>query len=180
MRHARAVMHVGIANPPWKDIRSRHSRRKGNPQYFVSGKRRIGRGVWLARYTCKHCHQLSSEDMPLRHPNLKLRGDWSLIILRPRPVLTQCMTGNHTCFSEICFVCLNATETKSYIQGWHFGIVVWSGWKIDGDYSIFHWCKSTVDLYEISKVWDGSRYISPMGSYRNRIESIKTTSIGRC
>ena len=41
-RHARAVMHVGIANPRWWGKRSRQSRRMRNPQFYVSGKRPIG------------------------------------------------------------------------------------------------------------------------------------------
>ena len=39
VRHARAVMHVGIDNPRWRGKRSRHSRRMRNPQFCVSGKR---------------------------------------------------------------------------------------------------------------------------------------------
>ena len=35
---ARAVLHVGIANPRWRGKRSRHSRRMRNPQVYVSGK----------------------------------------------------------------------------------------------------------------------------------------------
>ena len=42
VRHARAVMHVGIATPRWRGKRSRHSRRMRNPQLYVSGKRPIG------------------------------------------------------------------------------------------------------------------------------------------
>ena len=42
-RHARAVMHVGIANPQWRGKRSRHSRRMCSPQFYVSGERPIGR-----------------------------------------------------------------------------------------------------------------------------------------
>ena len=44
MRHARAVMHVGITNPRWRGKRSRHSRRMRNPQFYVSDKRPMG--VW--------------------------------------------------------------------------------------------------------------------------------------
>ena len=36
--NARAVMHVGMANPQWRGKRSRHSRRMRNPQFNVSGK----------------------------------------------------------------------------------------------------------------------------------------------
>ena len=39
VRHARAVMYVGIANPSWRGKRSRHSWRMRNPQFYVSGKR---------------------------------------------------------------------------------------------------------------------------------------------
>ena len=39
VRDARAVMHVGIANPRWRGKRSRHSRRMRNTQFYVSGKR---------------------------------------------------------------------------------------------------------------------------------------------
>ena len=40
MHHARAVMHVGIAYPQW---RRKRSRRIGNPQFYVSGKRPMAR-----------------------------------------------------------------------------------------------------------------------------------------
>ena len=39
VRHARAVMHVGIANPRWREKHSRHSRPMRNPQFYVSVKR---------------------------------------------------------------------------------------------------------------------------------------------
>ena len=39
METARAVMHIGIANPRWRGKRSRHSRRMCNPQFYVSSKR---------------------------------------------------------------------------------------------------------------------------------------------
>ena len=38
VRHARVVMHVGIANPRWRGKRTRHCRRMRNPQFYVSGK----------------------------------------------------------------------------------------------------------------------------------------------
>ena len=41
MRHSRAVMHVGIANPWWWGKRSRHSRCVRYPQFYVHGKRSI-------------------------------------------------------------------------------------------------------------------------------------------
>ena len=39
--HARAVMHVGVANPRWWGKRSRHSQRMHDPQFYVSGKRPV-------------------------------------------------------------------------------------------------------------------------------------------
>ena len=36
VRHARTVMHVGIANPRWQ---GKHSRRMRNSQFYVSGKK---------------------------------------------------------------------------------------------------------------------------------------------
>ena len=41
VRHARAVMHVGIANLRWRGKCSRHSLRMRNPQFYVSGMRPI-------------------------------------------------------------------------------------------------------------------------------------------
>ena len=43
--YARAVMHVGIANPRWRGKRSRHSRRMRNSLLYVSGKRPIVRNI---------------------------------------------------------------------------------------------------------------------------------------
>ena len=39
VRHARAVMHVGIVNARWWGKHSRHSRRMRNPQFYISGKK---------------------------------------------------------------------------------------------------------------------------------------------
>ena len=39
VRHARVVLHVGIANPRWRGKCSRHSRHMHNPQFYVSGER---------------------------------------------------------------------------------------------------------------------------------------------
>ena len=56
VRHARAVMHVGIANPRWPGKRSRHSRRMRNPQFCVSCKRPITKSVTY--YSRKWARQL--------------------------------------------------------------------------------------------------------------------------
>ena len=44
VRHALAVMHVGIANPRWRGKHFRHSRRRCNGQFYVSGKRPMQQG----------------------------------------------------------------------------------------------------------------------------------------
>ena len=58
VRHDRGVMHVGIANPRWRGTRSRRMR---NPQFYVSGKRRIRKKlIW--RNFCENIsvHRLSN------------------------------------------------------------------------------------------------------------------------
>ena len=52
VRHALAVMHVGIANSRWRGKRSRHSRRMRNPQLCVSGKRSMVRSYRVASPPC--------------------------------------------------------------------------------------------------------------------------------
>ena len=54
VRHARAVMHVGIANPRWRGKRSQHSRRMRNQQFYVSGKRPIANMThWVSLANCE-------------------------------------------------------------------------------------------------------------------------------
>ena len=52
VRHARAVMYVGIANPKWRRKRFCHSRRMRNLQFCVYGKRPINMMLhdWLNGY----------------------------------------------------------------------------------------------------------------------------------
>ena len=47
VRHARVLMHVGIANPWWRGKHSRHSWCMRNPQFYVSGKRPMGHMLWV-------------------------------------------------------------------------------------------------------------------------------------
>ena len=47
VRHARAMMHVGIANPRWRGKRSRHSQRMPNPQFYVTGERPIEASLYV-------------------------------------------------------------------------------------------------------------------------------------
>ena len=47
VRHARAVMHAGVANPWWRGKHSRHTRRMRNPQFHVFGKRPMVRSIRL-------------------------------------------------------------------------------------------------------------------------------------
>ena len=48
MRHSRAMMYVGIADPRCRGKRPRHSRRMRNPQFYVSDKKPIGRESGLS------------------------------------------------------------------------------------------------------------------------------------
>ena len=53
VRDARAVRHVGIANPRWRIKRSRHSRRMRNPQFHVSDKRPVTTAArWHVPWLC--------------------------------------------------------------------------------------------------------------------------------
>ena len=55
VRHARAVMPVGIANPRWQGKPSRHSRRMSNPPFYVSDKRSMAEQLSVnerGRYMC--------------------------------------------------------------------------------------------------------------------------------
>ena len=47
VRHARAVVHVGIATLQWQGRRSRHSRRMRNPHFYVPGKRPMDESLHL-------------------------------------------------------------------------------------------------------------------------------------
>ena len=50
VRHAHAVMHVGIANPRRRGKRSRHSRRMRKPRFYVSGKRHITEACHMGQH----------------------------------------------------------------------------------------------------------------------------------
>ena len=54
VRHARAMMHVGTANPRWRGKRSRHFRCMRNPQFYVFGIRPM---LW-------HSNQCSDYNWP--------------------------------------------------------------------------------------------------------------------
>ena len=57
MRHARDLMHVGIANLRWRGKRSRHSRRMCNRQLYVFSKRPIQEWFYAAQHTrYKKCY----------------------------------------------------------------------------------------------------------------------------
>ena len=63
--HARAVMHVAIANALWREKRSRHSRRMRNPQFTY-----LVRSPWLV--------QVFNQDKTLRTADL--HSTWALIL----------------------------------------------------------------------------------------------------
>ena len=66
MRHARAVMHVGIANSRWWGKRSRHSRRMRKPQFYISDKRPI---KWCRYSVC-----------PLQYVHMSLRTNILVVV----------------------------------------------------------------------------------------------------
>ena len=70
MRHARAVMHVGIANPRWRGKRSRHSLRMCNPLLYISGKRPMVYFLSYNKNTCAwvHWHGSSRGQLTLCNP----------------------------------------------------------------------------------------------------------------
>ena len=61
VRHARAVMYVGIANPQWRGKRSRHSQRMRRPQLYVSGKRPIERHLTPYFHQTVRCNTNASQ-----------------------------------------------------------------------------------------------------------------------
>ena len=60
VRHARAVMHFGIANTRWREKRSRQSRQMRNLQLYVSDKR----PMWcvIARLQCVYLSSICSRN----------------------------------------------------------------------------------------------------------------------
>ena len=97
VRHARAVMHVGIANPQWHGKRSRHSRRIRNSQLYVSGKRAIHFRSWY-----KSCVRPSS--LPKFYTKSSTSGCWwrlwyfSWNQTRPLLILGSWSTDEHLGF----------------------------------------------------------------------------------
>ena len=77
MRHARAVMHVGIANSRWWGKRSRHSRRMRKPQFYISDKRPI---KWCRYSIC-----------PLQYVHMSLRTN-ILVVVRQSINMGLCDT----------------------------------------------------------------------------------------
>ena len=62
VRDAHALMHVGIANPRCRGKRSRHSRRMRNPQFYVSDKRPMRKGLTNGRSLMHYMyHHFSAE-----------------------------------------------------------------------------------------------------------------------
>ena len=68
VRHTRAAMHVGIANPRWLGKCSRHSQRTPSPQYYVFGKRPMQKKI-----TCQISHLHRPEIIHTKIPFYKGR-----------------------------------------------------------------------------------------------------------
>ena len=60
VRHARAVMDVGIASPRPRGERSRHSRRVRNPRFYLSGKRPMDKQMYNRDWEDNYCETASS------------------------------------------------------------------------------------------------------------------------
>ena len=65
VRHAHAVMHVGIAKPCWWGKRFRHSRDMCNPQFYVSSKRRMYSSTFSGYLQHKSCLLNLQNHVPL-------------------------------------------------------------------------------------------------------------------
>ena len=74
---ARAVMHVGIANPQWRGKRSRHSRRMHNPQFYVSGKMEYTPYSWPEPPVTHPTKDISCEIQIPWNAKVKQRLIWS-------------------------------------------------------------------------------------------------------
>ena len=104
VRDARAVMHVGVANPRVRGKRSRHSRPMRNPQFYVSGKRPMAGssplGTKWKPFHRRHFQAHSLSWMKMLTFRLKLvmawhrKGDKSL----PRPCWPRSPT--HICCTK--------------------------------------------------------------------------------
>ena len=73
-RHARAMMHVGIANPQWRVKHSRHSRRMHIPQKYVSGKRPMWLDPFRIGYVSIHFSEELATDPSMLWKAITLTG----------------------------------------------------------------------------------------------------------
>ena len=103
VRHARAVMHVGIANPRWWGKRSRHSQHMHNPQFYVSGKRPMASWV-VVIIRSSNCLSIRRET------------------ITGTSAETEMLSVGHfgTYFSDI-YIKSAYTLKKSYLDVGHFG-----------------------------------------------------------
>ena len=79
VRHVRAEMHVGIANPRWWGKRSRYSQRMRNLQFYVSGKRPMAHPHLFCQRSYLNCKVLEPIRLGKRSWCCDLLTAWGLI-----------------------------------------------------------------------------------------------------
>ena len=130
VRHARAVMHIGIANQLWRGKRSRHSRRMRNPLFYVSGKKPI-MPTWSALAACDRQWRLSCQ-----HDSTRLTVEcsiyWTRFSFLPFRLLyleAKCLCCHNMFHDILATGALKVIErhTKAYtlILSWNSQMPLW-------------------------------------------------------
>ena len=105
VRHARAVMHVGIASPRWRGKRSWHSRRIRNPQFYVSGKGSIAIDELTLSATSQDLTLFTNTRMHLFHiPQYSIENSNVQIF-----ILIETLWNMEPLYSGICEIALLCT-----------------------------------------------------------------------
>ena len=121
MRHARAVMHVGIANPRWRWKRSRPSRCMRNPQFYVSDKRPIHVRYGLCKTTVNEMFGVKFWTYQVIRFNILHWCHMSVMA-------SQISSNSTVCLSSSLFRPTTMKAPKLHITS-HFGGIHW--WPVD-------------------------------------------------
>ena len=122
VRHARVVMHVGIAHSRWRGKRSRHSRRMRNPQFYVSGKRPMAEssriGFCPECMLCPHL-SISVTPLPLHHLLYILNTEYRIFIVNRNPDIDHWYSRttkllHYMTRLSILWQCISYTITSTY------------------------------------------------------------------
>ena len=110
VRYARAVMHVGIANPRCRGKPSRHSRRMCNQLFYISGKRPIA-SARNTRYLAR------SLDPKQRIQNHELISTWKIWVqCKKRLILFSLLVSSDFRVMIPWGNALDLTDDKSSVQ----------------------------------------------------------------